>query len=98
MGLFDRLRGMGRAAGGDLHPDGVAEVHVHDPRFEDWETVKEFGELETARAWRQQLTDNGIEAALTADSEPNKWGIGDIFLQVPPGKWSEAEELLGNYE
>ena len=32
---------------------------------------------------------------LTADHPLDKWGRGDIALRVPPGKWSEAEELLG---
>jgi hypothetical protein len=56
--------------------------------------VRDFGELETARAWRQQLTDQGIEAVLTADYPLDRFGRGDIALRVPPGRWSEANELL----
>ena len=32
---------------------GKTPVHVDDPRFESWETVREFGDLRTARAWHQ---------------------------------------------
>ena len=56
--------------------------------------VKDFGELESARAWRQQLTDNGVEAVLTSDWPLDEWGRGDIALRVPQGKWSEATEAL----
>ena len=74
--------------------DGVAKSSRR-PRFDDWEVVREFEDLDTARAWHQQLRDAGIEAVLTADHEPDRFGRGDIYLQVPPGRWSEAEELLG---
>ena len=50
--------------------------------------------LETGRAWRQQLTDAGMEAVLTSDHPLDGWGRGDIALRVPPGHWSEANELL----
>jgi hypothetical protein len=92
--LADRLRGLFRTAGGPLHPDGLAELQVGDPRFDDWEVVRDFDELEAARAWRQQLTDAGLEAAITADHPLDEWGRGDIALRVPPGRWSEANELL----
>ncbi len=75
-------------------PDGIGAIAIGDPRFDDWEVVGEFDDVATARAWHQQLLDAGIEAVLTADHEPSRSG-GDIYLQVPPGMWSEAEELLG---
>ena len=56
--------------------------------------VDDYPELEVARAWRQQLTDNGIEAVLTADHPLDQYGRGDVALRVPPGKWSEAQEAL----
>ena len=56
--------------------------------------VRDFAELETARAWRQQLTDGGLEAVITADYPLDRWGRGDIALRVPPERWSEANELL----
>jgi hypothetical protein len=76
--------------------DGAGAVVVADPRFDDWEVVREFVDLDSARAWHQQLSDAGVEAVLTADHEPDRFGHGDIYLQVPPGRWSEAEELLGD--
>ncbi len=74
--------------------DGAGELHVGDPRFDEWEVVREFEELQTARAWRQQLDDHGIEAVVTADHELDRFGRGDIYLQVPSDRWSEAEEIL----
>lgn len=77
-----------------MRPDGIAELKVGDATYDDWEIVRDFNELETARAWRQQLTDSGMEAVITSDYPLDEWGRGDIALRVPPGRWSEAEELL----
>ena len=73
-------------------------LHVADPRFDGWEVVREFEDVESARAWRQHLDEAGIEAAITADHALDRFGHGDIYLQVPPGSWSEAEELLSNLD
>jgi hypothetical protein len=94
MGLGDKLRGLLGVGGGSRHPDGLAELHVGDASYDDWEVVRDFEELETARAWRQQLTDSGMEAVITSDHPLNEYGRGDIALRVPPGSWSEANELL----
>ena len=94
MGLTDKFREMLGVGEGSLHPDGLAELHVGDPGYDDWDVVRDFEELETGRAWRQQLSDAGIEAVLTSDHPLNEFGRGDIALRVPPGKWSEANELL----
>ncbi len=90
MGLRDFFRDLS----GDIHPDGVKELIVGDPAYDDWEVVRDFDDLEAGRAWRQALTDQGIEAVLTADYPVNEYGRGDIALRVPKGKWSEANELL----
>lgn len=89
MGLRDRLR---RLAG--ARP-GAADLHVGDPRFDEWEVVRDYEDLETARAWRQRLTELGVPSELTADWALDEFGRGDIALRVPPGRWSEAEEALG---
>jgi hypothetical protein len=94
MGLLDRFRRFGTDVGGDIHPDGVGELHVGDARFDAWEVVKDFDDLETARAFHQALTDAGMHAEITSDYEVNQFGRGDISLRVPPGKWSEANDLL----
>ena len=83
---------------GAEHADGAAEVLVGDPRFDDWEVVREFQEVDAARAWRQHLADAGVEAVITSDWPLDRHGRGDIMLQVPPGRWSEAEELLSGLE
>lgn len=80
------------------HVDGAAELHVGDPRFDHWEPVREFSRLETARAWSQHLSELGIEAVITSDWPLDRFGRGDISLQVPPGRWSEAEELLSGLD
>lgn len=94
MGFLDRVRGMWSTAGGDLHPDGLAELQVGDAAYDDWDIVRDFSELETARAFRQALTDRGEQAVLTSDWPLDKWGRGDISLRVPPGRGIEAEEML----
>ena len=71
-----------------------ATLRVGDPRFDDWDVVRDFEDVKTAGAWRQHLAESGIEAVLTSDWPLDRFGHGDIALRVPPGMWSEAEELL----
>ena len=94
MGLGDKLRGLIGVGTGSLHPDGLAELKVGDASYDDWDVVRDFEELETARAWRQQLTDAGLDAVITSDHPVDEFGRGDIALRVPPGRWSDANELL----
>ena len=91
MGLFDRFRGRGPGP-------GQTPVHVGDARYDSWETVRDFGDVRTARAWHQALEEAGVEAALTADWEPDRFGLGEIWLCVRPEDWSEAELLLSNLD
>jgi hypothetical protein len=70
------------------------QIHVGDPRFDDWEVVRDFDDLATARAFREQVRDAGIDAVLTSDWPLDRFQRGDIALRVPPGSWSDAEELL----
>jgi hypothetical protein len=94
MGLGDKLRQLFGIGEDSLHPDGLAELHVGDAGYDDWDVVRDFEELEAARAWRQQLTDGGIDAVITSDHPLDEYGRGDIALRVPPGSWSDANELL----
>jgi hypothetical protein len=71
-------------------------IHVADPRFDDWEVVHDFEDLETASAWRRHLEQAGIDAVVTADWPLDRFQRGDIALRVPPGHWSDAEEFLSN--
>ena len=57
--------------------------------------MRDLEDVESARAWCQHLNELGIEAVITADWELDRFGRGDIALRVPPGMWSEAEEVLG---
>jgi hypothetical protein len=91
MGFRDRIRGL-------LGTGGDPVLHVADPRFDQWEVVREFGELETARAFAQQLREAGFEVVLTSDWELDEFGRGDIHLQVSPDDWSDAEAFLSNYD
>ena len=72
----------------------LSDLHVADPRFDDWPVVRDFEELPTARAWRQHLEEAGVEAVLTADWALDEFGRGDIALRVPPGDWSDADAFL----
>jgi hypothetical protein len=94
MSLADAFKRFWERAGGERHPDGLDELMVGDPRFDDWEVVRDFEELETARAFRQMLAERGMESVLTADWPLDEFGRGDIALRVPPGRWSEAEDML----
>lgn len=77
---------------------GDPKVHVGDPRFDTWEPVAGFEDVETGMAFAQHLREAGLDAVLTADWEPDQFGRGDLQLQVPPGKWSEAEEILSGLD
>jgi hypothetical protein len=98
MGFRDRIGKALGASGGSLHPDGLAELIVGDAAYDDWDIVRDFDDLETARAWRQALTDQGYEAVITSDWPVDEYGHGDISLRVPAGKGIEAEELLDEPE
>ena len=77
---------------------GDGELHVGDARFDDWDVVRDFEDLETARAWSQHLRDAGLKAVLTSDWPLDRFRRGDIALRVPPGSWSEAEEFLSGLD
>ena len=94
MGLRDRLGRIWSVAGGEAHADGLEELQVGDAAYDDWEVVRDFEDLETARAFRQSLTDQGMQAVLTADWPLDGFGRGDIALRVPPDRAIEAEEML----
>lgn len=92
MTLYDRmmakLAGLGKGS----------RLHVADPRFDSWDTVREFGDLDTALAWRDRLREAGFQAELTSDWELDRFRRGDIRLEVPPGTWSDAEAMLENLD
>jgi hypothetical protein len=93
MSLFDRIKARVAGIG-----DGSDRIHINDPRFDDWVVVREFEDLATGLAWLQALRDAGMEAVLTSDWELDRFKRGDIQLQVPPGHWSEAEELVSGLD
>jgi hypothetical protein len=73
-------------------------LHVGDARFDSWDVVRDFEDLDSARAWRQHLEEAGIEAVITSDWPLDRFGRGDIAVRVPPGSWSDAEEVLSEGE
>jgi hypothetical protein len=75
-----------------------ANLHVGDPRFDDWEVVHDFEDLVTARAWCRHLDEAGIEAVITADWPLDRFDRGDIALRVPADRWSEADEFLSGLD
>ena len=76
MGLRDRLTRLWSVAGGEPRPDGLKELAIGDPAYDDWDVVRDFPEFETARAFQQALTDQGVEAVLTSDWPLDEWGRG----------------------
>lgn len=93
MGLIDRFKQKVKSIG-----DGSGRIQIGDPRFDEWVVVHEFEDLQTALAWRDVLREHGQQAELTSDWELDRFNRGDIQLQVPPGHWSEAEELLSGLD
>jgi hypothetical protein len=83
-----------RRRAGNRERGAPGELQVGDPRFDDWEVVRDFEDLATARAWRQHLAEAGFDAVITADWPLDRFGRGDIALRVPAGHWSDADEYL----
>ena len=63
MGLREGLSRIWNAAGGEHPPDGLDELHVGDPAYDDWDIVGDFGDLATGRAFRQSLAERGVDRA-----------------------------------
>ena len=77
---------------------GGADVHVGDPTYDDWAVVRDFDDLETALAFRDQLRDAGIKAVLTSDWELDRFRRGDIALRVESGDYGDAEVLMSGMD
>jgi hypothetical protein len=94
MGFRDRIaRALG--TGPDAQrADGLAELAVGDAAYDGWDIVADYEDLDTARAFRQVLTDGGYETVLTSDWPLDEFGRGDISLRVRPGLGFEADDLL----
>ena len=69
-------------------------MHVADASYDDWVVVRDFQDLETALAFRDQLRDAGIKAVLTSDWELDRFRRGDIALRVETVDYGDAELLL----
>jgi len=93
VGLGDELR-KAKDEFVEPHADGISEVQIGNPEYDDWSVLRDFSDLETARAFRQQLEEAGLKAVLTADSEPDGFGHGDIALRVPQSDYAEASNFL----
>jgi hypothetical protein len=98
-----RRRGMSwlsrrRGASGGGPRAGASDLHVADPRFDDWEVVRDFEDVETASAWCRHLREAGMEAVITSDWPLDRFGRGDIALRVQSGHWSDAEEFLSSLD
>ena len=73
-------------------------MSIGDPRFEDWETVSMLEDEATAVAWRDHLREVGLDASCVADHPLDRFGRGDVYLVVPPGQWSQANEIVENLD
>jgi hypothetical protein len=78
--------------------DGEPAILIDDPRVDGWESVASFEDRDTAVAWRDQLRAMGVDACCTADHALDRFGRGDIYLVVPPGQWSRANEIIDNLD
>jgi hypothetical protein len=77
---------------------GGADIHVGDPAYDGWAVVRDFEDLQTALAFRDQLRDAGIKAVLTSDWELDRFSRGDIALRVEDGDYGDAEVLLSGLD
>jgi hypothetical protein len=73
---------------------GTPQVHVGDRRFDDWEVVADYEELETALAFRDGLRELGLAAELTTDHPLDVFKRGDIALRVPAHQYGDATVAL----
>ena len=76
----------------------AAAVHVDDPTYDDWAVVRDFEDLETALAFRDQLRDAGVKAVLTSDWPLDEFRRGDIALRVEGADYGDAEVLLSGLD
>jgi hypothetical protein len=77
---------------------GGADLHVGDATYDDWAVVRDFEDLETALAFRDQLRVAGIKSVLTSDWQLDRFRRGDIALRVEPGDYGDAELLLSGLD
>jgi hypothetical protein len=77
---------------------GGADVHIGDATYDDWAVVRDFEELDTALAFRDQLRDAGFKAVLTSDWELDRFRRGDIALRVEGEDYGDAEVLLSGLD
>jgi hypothetical protein len=74
------------------------QLHVGDPRFDDWEVVADYEALETALAFRDGLRELGLVAELTSDHPLDQFARGDIALRVPGDQYGDATVALDGLE
>jgi hypothetical protein len=77
---------------------GGSDVHIADATYDDWAVVRDFEDVETALAFRDQLRDAGIKAVLTSDWELDQFRRGDIALRVEGSDYGDAEVLLSGLD
>lgn len=73
-------------------------MHVGDATYDEWVVVRDFEDLQTALAFRDQLRDAGIKAVLTSDWELDRFHRGDIALRVEGVDYGDAEVLLSGLD
>ncbi len=78
--------------------DPKTQLHVGDPRFDDWEVVADYEELETGLAFRDGLRELGLAAELTTDHPLDEFKRGDIALRVPAHQYGDATVALDGLE
>ena len=72
----------------------ATDLHVGDPRYDEWEPVGDYGDLETAKAFAGHLSGMGITCVLTSDWPLDEFGRGDIALRVPPEAYGDATVVM----
>lgn len=63
---------------------GKIVLRVGEAAYDDWPIVADFEQLETAKAFCQQLREAGFAAEITSDWPLDDFGQGDIALRTHP--------------
>lgn len=59
-------------------------LRVGDAAYDNWPIVADYEQLDTAKAFCQQLREAGFAAELTSDWPLDEYGNGDISLRTHP--------------
>jgi len=70
------------------------QVIIGDAKYDNWPVVADYPDIDTARAFRDQMRSLGYTAELTSDWPLKNNGEDDIALRVTPHDYADATVAL----